>query len=166
MTIDDLPPELLTVPEITLAGEWLFHTGDNGTWKQPGYDDSSWDRVELPASWEAHSNYTANNAFGWYRKHVTIPEKWSGHRLTFLLGMIDDVDETYLNGEKIGQTGQFPPNYETAYAQVRRYTASSELINFGSENVIAVRVYDGSGSGGLYGGPLGPITAVTNDENG
>lgn len=164
VTIDDLSPKLLTVPDISLAGEWLFHTGDDSTWKQPGYDDSGWERVELPASWEAHSDYTENNVFGWYRKHVTIPEEWSGHALTFLLGTIDDVDETFLNGEKIGQTGQFPPNYETAYAQVRRYTASSELIDFGSENVIAVRVYDGGGGGGLNGGPLGPITAVTNNE--
>ena len=166
VTIDDLSPELLTVPDISLAGNWLFHRGDDTTWKKPGYDDSGWESVELPASWEEHSNYTENNVYGWYRKHITIPEEWEGHALTFLLGAIDDVDETFLNGEKIGQTGQFPPNYETAYAKVRRYTALSETINFGSENVIAVRVYDGAGAGGLYSGPLGPITAAMNNENG
>jgi hypothetical protein len=163
VTIDDLSPKVITTPHISLAGEWLFHRDDDMTWKQPGYDDSGWPVVELPNTWEETSDYTKNNAYGWYRKTFTIPEEWAGHALTIPLGKIDDVDESFLNGEKIGQTGQFPPNYDSAFSQVRRYTVPPEQIDFGSENLIAIRVYDGANAGGLYAGPLGPLTAATSN---
>ncbi|WP_248907382.1 beta-galactosidase small subunit [Halocatena marina] len=161
VTVDSLPPRLLTVPQISLAGEWLFHRGDDSSWKEPGLDDSGWTSVTLPANWEDHSDYTENQVYGWFRKRFSVPTEWSGHALELPAGKIDDVDETFLNGTKIGQTGSFPENgYETAWSEARRYTAQPETINFGSENVLAVRVYDGDGGGGLYSGPVGPITAT------
>ncbi|WP_458210888.1 beta-galactosidase small subunit-related protein [Haladaptatus sp. NG-SE-30] len=161
VTVDNLPPRLLTVPHISLEGEWLFHRGDDSSWKAGSLDDSGWETVTLPANWEDHSGFTENQVYGWYRKHFTVPEEWEGHTLEIPVGKIDDVDETFLNGTKIGQTGTFPENgYETAWSQSRRYTVQPENINFGSENVLAIRVYDGGGGGGLYSGSLGPITAT------
>ncbi|WP_227356618.1 beta galactosidase jelly roll domain-containing protein [Haladaptatus salinisoli] len=161
VTVDDLPPRLLTMPRISLAGEWLFHRSDDFSWKAPSLDDSEWETVTLPANWEDHSDYTENPVYGWFRKHFTVPAEWEGHALKIPVGKIDDADETFLNGAKIGQTGTFPENgYETAWSQARRYTVQPENVNFGGENVLAIRVYDGGGGGGIYGGPLGPITAA------
>jgi sialate O-acetylesterase len=73
------------------------------------------------------------------------------------LGKIDDADETFFNGKKIGSSGHFPPEYRSASNEERRYTVPEKLIRFGKQNVIAIRAYDGKGRGGLYAGPLGPI---------
>jgi hypothetical protein len=75
-----------------------------------------------------------------------------------VLGKIDDIDQTYFNGEDIGESGEFPPNYEaSAFNEVRRYPVEADLIRYSQDNVIAVRVYDQGGRGGMWAGPMGPI---------
>ena len=65
------------------------------------------------------------------------------------LGWIDDVDQTYFNGQLVGGMGSFPPDFKTAYSERRRYRVK-ELIHYGAENTLAVRVFDGYGNGGMY----------------
>ncbi|WP_222912940.1 beta galactosidase jelly roll domain-containing protein [Natrinema sp. SYSU A 869] len=161
VAVGDEQPLLFTAPRLSLEGEWRFRKGDDPTWADPAYDESDWETVDAPANWEDHSDYTENDVFGWYRTTVDVPKSWAGYTLEIPLGAIDDVDETFLNGEKIGQTGTFPEDgYETAWSEPRRYTVPPSTVAFGGENVVAIRVYDGGGGGGLHNGPLGPITVV------
>ncbi len=74
------------------------------------------------------------------------------------LGAIDDVDETFFNGKKIGGCGSFPPDFKTAYDQQRVYTVYPENIKYGEMNVIAVKVFDAYGAGEINKGPMGMIT--------
>lgn len=145
------------VPSIPLAGEWRFSKGDRPAWKTPKYDDSSWERVTLPAKWEDHSNYTEDKVYGWFRKSVFIPKEWKGAVLELPLGKIDDCDIAYFNGVEIGRTGVFPPKFAGEWSKPRRYRVDPKLVKWGAENVIAVRVYDEYGGGGIYAHPLGPI---------
>ena len=62
------------------------------------------------------------------------------------LGKIADADETYVNGVKVGQTGELSPGGGDPQAY-RRYRVPSEALNWGGENVVAVRVF---GSGGIW----------------
>ena len=71
--------------------------------------------------------------------------------------MIDDTDVSYLNGVKIGATGQMPPAFKGAWNAPRRYEVPASAVQYGQDNVIAIRVFDATGGGGLYGGQLGPI---------
>ena len=60
------------VPEFQVVkGEWKFNEGDNQNWKNPDLNDNSWQTVELPSTWEEHSNYTPDNVYGWYRRELT-----------------------------------------------------------------------------------------------
>jgi hypothetical protein len=70
------------------------------------------------------------------------------------LGKIDDADITYFNGKEIGRMGD---EKTTAWNQERRYIVPAEIINYGWDNVIAIRVYNITGGAGLYDGPLGPV---------
>lgn len=163
--IGNLEAQIATLPNIALAGNWLFHEGDDPSWKDPEYDDSDWQQVDLPASWEVHSDYTEDNVYGWYRKTINIPEEWEGYSLKVTLGKIDDVDTTYFNGQKIGQSGKFPTGdngegMETAYEKIREYEIPAEAINYGQENVISIRIFDGSADGGLYSGPIESIELI------
>ena len=142
--VDD-PSEIAVV-----IGEWRFSKGDDLRWKDTTWNDASWQTVKLPSTWEEHSNYTENNMFGWFRREVTIPTELQGKDIILNLGRIDDADETYFNGVKVGGMGQFPPHYVTAWDIGRRYRVPHDLIHYGVKNRIAVRVFDGIQGGGIY----------------
>nr|WP_222125510.1 glycoside hydrolase family 97 catalytic domain-containing protein [Paenibacillus bovis] len=165
VSIGNHEPVIVALPVINLSGNWLFKQGDAPKWKDMEFDDSDWSSVTLPSSWETHSQYTADNVYGWYRKKIHIPIEWNGYSLKITLGKIDDVDVTYFNGEKIGQSGVFPSEnngegMETAWEKVREYVIPASAIKFGEENIISIRVFDGTGGGGLYEGPLNSIELI------
>lgn len=137
---------------------WKFSRGDEAEWSDPDFDDTGWTSAVLPDSWESHDDYTEDFVYGWYRQSITIPAEWEGQPLRILVGQIDDADKTYLNGELIGETGRFPDEeggFLSAWNEVREYNIAPDIINYGAENIIAVRVYDDLGGGGIHGGPLG-----------
>ena len=139
------------MPEFKIAkGEWKFKEGDDMLWKSPDLNDASWQTVKLPATWEETSNYTQDNVYGWYRRELTIPANLKGKDIYLNVGKIDDADETYFNGVKVGGMGSFPPHYTTAWDIFRYYKVPNEIINYGGENSIAVRVFDGIQGGGIY----------------
>jgi beta-galactosidase len=140
-----------SVPEFHIVkGKWKFNEGDNQLWKNPDLNDDSWQIVELPSTWDEHSNYTADNVYGWYRRKLNIPASLNGQDIYLNLGKIDDADETYFNGVKVGGMGSFPPNYISAWDIFRYYKVPHKIINFGGKNIIAVRVFDGIMGGGIY----------------
>jgi beta-galactosidase len=150
-SIEDLPPVDKSVPELpAVTGQWRFHKGDDANWKAPELDDSNWQEVMLPDIWERHSDYKQDNVYGWFRRHLEISADCKGRDFDLLLGCIDDVDEAWLNGQRIGQTGSFPPNYQTAYGSSRRYRIPASLVRGDGHDILAVRVYDSAGEGGIY----------------
>jgi cephalosporin-C deacetylase len=142
---------------LPLNDGWRMKTGDNPAWAGADFDDSTWDTINVGVNWE-RAGYTDYNGYAWYRITIPIPENFKQSKpsgfLSLLLGYIDDVDVTYFNGEKIGSTGTMPPEYTTAYAILRKYRIPINLVRWDKANVIAVRIYDGDGDGGIYDGPL------------
>jgi hypothetical protein len=141
----------------SLEGQWKFSVGDNMLWAKAEFDDSKWDDIRVPDSWE-DQGYEDYNGFAWYRKHVHLAQKFEDTPLYLNAGKIDDVDEVYFNGVLIGKTGSFPPAYISKYHENRRYFIPKNLIKFGKDNVIAVRVYDNRESGGIREGDIGLFT--------
>ncbi|MCW0481510.1 glycoside hydrolase [Gaoshiqia sediminis] len=127
-------------------GAWLFTVGDDPAWARPETDTGDWDRLNAPGDWERY--YPGYNGYAWYRKTFNLKAIPKTKALTLFLGYIDDVDEVFINGQKVGQTGQFFPNYQTAYSVERRYVVPASLLKE-SGNVIAVRVYDEYQYGGI-----------------
>lgn len=133
-----------------VRGQWKFTRGDDTLWKHSDFNDSSWQTVTLPSTWEEHSQYTQDNVYGWYRRTLTIPAALQGRDVWINVGKIDDADETYVNGVKVGGMGHFPPAYVTAWDLLRLYKIPHDLIRYGEANSIAVRVFDGINDGGIY----------------
>jgi hypothetical protein len=141
------------------------NTGVASNWMSPSHDDRDWPFLTIPLQWEAQRvnmsplgiprpDWDPYNGYAWYRIRVFVPNTWrSVPRLRLILGAVDDADETYFNGVKIGQTGTFPLpgslDYKVAFAAKRSYPVPHKLVRFGEENVIAVKVYDGGGLGGI-----------------
>ncbi len=141
--------ELTTIAD--LNGEWKFSIGDNLEWSNINFNDEDWNEIRVPGSWESQGYY-GYDGIAWYRKKVNVPSEFNNQNLYLDLGYIDDVDEVYLNGVKIGATGGFPPQYKTAYNAKRLYLLPKRLIKQNSENLIAVRVFDEQLEGGIIRG--------------
>lgn len=74
--------------------------------------------------------------------------------LVLFLGKIDDTDEVFLNGKRIGQTGFDNSDDDAPYYRMNReYEFPAALLK--ETNTLAVHVYDGQGEGGIYSGPVG-----------
>jgi beta-galactosidase len=150
-SLEDLPARETSVPELSVVpGQWRFQKGDDAAWKTSDLDDRSWQSVTLPDNWEHHSDYTNDNVYGWFRRNIEIPAECKGKDFDLLLGCIDDADETFLNGERIGGMGSFPPDYRTAWNVQRRYRVPAALVRGDGSDVLAVRVFNGAGNGGIY----------------
>lgn len=118
-------------------------------------DDPRWQRLRVPGFWERSSGgiLDPHDGFAWYRCLVKVPADWQGQDLTLRLGQIDDCDETFFNGTKVGSSGTLQP-FRTASGERRRYAVPSALVKYGGANLIAVRVWDGGGAGGISSGEI------------
>jgi sialate O-acetylesterase len=111
---------------------------------EKNFQDSAWQEMKLPILWEQTSVGEFDGAV-WFRKQVTIPSAWRGKNLTLQLGPIDDMDETYVNGQKVGEymmDGYWSTN--------RMYQIPGSIVQ-DSLLQISVRVIDIRGGGGLWG---------------
>jgi hypothetical protein len=127
---------------------WRFRTGDDPRYAARDFDDETWETIAVPQVWEraGHADYDGP---AWYRIRFQLPGRQGAAALApspppawLELGKVDDADETFVNGVKVGETSG-----RLAY---RRYGVPATALNWGGENVLAVRVTDGGGAGGLW----------------
>jgi len=141
---------------VPLSGPWKFRTGDDPAYAARHYDEDGWETTPLRTAWE-EAGHLAYDGYAWYRTRFTLPlpsPEQTGGRLDLAvaleLGRIDDVDATFVNGIQVGQRGDFPPSYRSEWQTFRRYPVPADALSWGAENVVAIRVYDGGGRGGLW----------------
>jgi hypothetical protein len=143
---------------IALQGKWKFSIGDKEQWKDVNFNDKDWETIYVPEKWE-DEGFNGYDGHAWYRRTFEGADLGNKEQsFNLMLGYIDDVDEVYLNGHRIGFSGSFPPRYRTAYNALRNYPIPAEYINFSGKNVIAVRVYDAEIEGGIVSGDIGIFT--------
>lgn len=162
---------LFSQPEgaLKLNDGWKFQPGDDVNYSKPIYDDSNWKPIEITKIWD-YQGYDKLDGYAWYRIRFVIPSSLKESSLLkdslkIFLGRIDDYDQTFLNGKIIGVNGRktfvfnsndfsFTKEEPIPWAKDRRYTLGVDdpRILWDKENVIAVRVYDQGGAGGMYTG--------------
>lgn len=110
-------------------------------WSTASFDDSKWPQMDLPALWETGALKDVDGVV-WLRKTIEVKPENAGKPAELHLATIDDNDEAYVNGAKIGAT--------KGYNIKRIYTIPAGVLKAG-KNSIAVRVEDTGGGGGIYG---------------
>ena len=155
---------------IDLNIPWKFKAGDNLAWVSPTFDDSKWITLFPNKNWE-DQGFEKLDGFAWYRIRFLLPSSLKEKALMkdslqFLLGRIDDCDQVFLNGELIGQnaktqTIKTAPRIDFIKEQGvwntgRRYVLhmNDPRIMWDKQNLIAVRVYDQGGAGGMFSKPF------------
>ena len=117
---------------------------DPGTqmqWYAEGYNSSSWKTFDAPNLWK-DMELSGVDGSVWFRKEFTLDSKWNGKAATLRLAMVDDLDTTWINGKLIGTTN--------GWNLPREYQVPANILKPG-KNVIAVRIIDYQGDGGIHG---------------
>ena len=156
-----------------------FITGDNPSYSFPSWEDTKWPEIKTSVPWE-YQGYDQYDGFAWYRFHLIFPRSLKERSLwkdsiRIFLGKVDDACEVYLNASLIGKSGSFPDDkagYITTWDKTLEFhfAINSSFFNLGGENILSVRVYDGGGAGGFFGGVpyanmIDLIDAVNIDNN-
>jgi len=134
---------------------WVFFSSSL-LWAAPSAEaagKSDWGLIRVPSVWGAEEPKALGryDGFAWYRCFVKVPKQWEGQALELRLGRVDDCDETFFNGVKVGATGSMPPRVRTAWTKERVYEVPAKCVRAGTWNLVAVRVYDSGGRGGIVG---------------
>lgn len=108
------------------------------------FNDAVWPVMQLPTFFEK-TEVGEFDGVVWFRKEIDIPANWAGKELKLQLGPIDDRDWTYFNGELVGKSPK-----AGMWKDERSYTVPADLVKEGKA-IIAIRLVDTGGGGGLYG---------------
>ena len=134
---------------------WRFQPG-GGDLQSPTLDDSTWRQVVVPDFWEHYDpSFRDLDGAGWFRVTFDLKadrlQRWQagGRALSVRIGAVDDADMTYLNGLKIGESTQG----KDLYKKMRVYRIPASVLREG-KNVLAIRVQDNSGKGGIWRTPV------------
>lgn len=139
------------IPEhyIILDGLHKFSPGDNPAWSSPRHDDSQWQSIKVPGSWQSQEIKPVKG-IGWYRIHFTAPDSLRYFQPAILLGRIGDADEVFVNGVKIGGEGLIGERFVEATKVERLYIIPANLLRHNDVNLIAVRVINTYLNGGIF----------------
>jgi len=83
--------------DLSATGAWREHDGDDVTWAQPNFDDSTWQTVELD---QLGSSQPGSR---WYRLQVKLAPDHP--RLNLLIAGGEGAYELFLNGQQAADTG-------------------------------------------------------------
>lgn len=94
----------------------------------------------------------------WHRREFTLPEDWTGREVVVRIQTIDDCDETFLDGVKIGETGIATPKYWNVVRVYRTTLPATE----GGRHVLAIRHQNHYMTGRI----AGPVSVALADGSG
>lgn len=111
------------------------------------FDDSAWRLLDLPHDWAVEAPFSGNGSYshgfkaigrkfpersvGWYRKKFTVPASDLGRRITVEFDGVFRDAVVFINGFYLGRHPSGNQGFQHNL---------SDYLNYGGENVIAVRV--------------------------
>ena len=145
---------------ILFDAEWRFHRGGAQKAENPDFDDAAWRLLDLPHDWsievlpgtsspfdreaisQVNGGFTTGGT-GWYRKNFTIPVAENGKRVIIQFDGVYMNAEVWLNGKSLGAN---PYGYSSFWYDL------TDKINFGQNNVIAIKVRNEGENSRWYSG--------------
>ena len=121
---------------------WSFQRSEVTGAEAIAFDDSTWTVLDLPHTWNAMDGQDGPatpyyRGIGWYRKHFTIPASLQGQRLYLQFDGSNLLTDVFVNGQAAG-------SHAGGYAAFR--FDITDLVSFGADNLIAVKVNNSAGA--------------------
>jgi beta-galactosidase len=129
-----------------------------------GFDDSQWQTVDLPHSWNELDGEDGPRTeppyvrgVGWYRKHYTVPASMANQQVYLQFDASAYITDVWVNGTSVGQ-------HKGGYAAFRFDVTGVAMP--GQDNVIAIKVDNSDGMAGttwLEGAPMSLVAPLAGD---
>lgn len=120
---------------------WLFAKGEQEGAESAGFDDSGWQKLDLPHDWAIEGpfdvKYNARagglpfHGTGWYRKHFSIPGEKADNRVRITFDGAMSLAKVWVNGTLVGER---PYGYTTFSFDI------TDLVQGRKENIVAVKL--------------------------
>jgi hypothetical protein len=139
---------------------WQFKPDPKGEGLTQGWhsgslaSDADWKPIHIGNWWELQG-YPELDGWAWYRLWVDIPGSWQTRDVYLSFEGVDDMYELYINGQLAGKGGDLATRKDAL--NEKKSHKITRLVKPGSRALIAVRVYDWYG----YGGIFRPVTLGT-----
>jgi beta-galactosidase len=125
---------------VNINQNWKFGSSTELTVMNSSFNDSGWESINLPHTWNNLDGQDGGNNYyrgvKWYRKQLTIPTEWSGKKVFIRFGSANMKTVVYVNGNSVGS---HVGGYGAFIFDITNY------VHFNQINTIAVQV-DNSGS--------------------
>ncbi len=144
---------------VSFDKNWSFLQGDAPGADQKTYNDTKWQKVNLPHDWSILGNFSQNNpagrgggylpsGIGWYRKHFELESSDAGKNIAVEFDGIMANSDVWINGHHLGYRpyGYSALNYDlTGYLNFGK--GKTNTISVRADNTIqpASRFYTGAG---------------------
>jgi len=163
------PAASQTPTSVRLTDGWKFKPGDDLRYAEAAWNDSTWSPISVQRIWE-DQGYEKLDSFAWYRIRFTLPSTLNSTSrikdgVRIYLGKINNFDQTYLNGAIVGSNAErvdrvLPADTSFLRAEMTMYNVErcyvlkpdDPRLRWDSVNVLAIRVFDQGGQGGLWWG--------------
>jgi beta-galactosidase len=138
---------------------YLAKAGNGDGAAAVNFDDRAWRKLNLPHDWAVEQPFSANASFshgfkaigknfpeasvGWYRKNFFIPQSDTGRKISVAFDGVFRNSIVWVNGHYLGteESGYNSFQYDI-----------TDVLNYGGDNVIAVRVDATMEEGWFYEG--------------
>ncbi|NLC58438.1 MAG: hypothetical protein GX774_16515 [Armatimonadetes bacterium] len=138
-------------PLLDLPLEWRFRLDpeDRGVrrgWARAELDEAGWTPIQIREVWDVQ-NYSGYTGHAWYRVRFRAPRLPAGKRLYLAFGAVDESAWVYVNGRQAGKHDVGPSGFD------KRFLIDvTKHLKPNAENVVAVRVLNTIGVGGIWRG--------------
>lgn len=145
----------------SVIGKWRIIQGDGLSYAQPTFNDTSWAVLGCKTV-----NHLCNEGgFFWYRAVIPVPTTWQGEKIILKMGWIADWADIYINGQLVARnvTAQYSARNLTNHTVTFPYRGRmpktlldishtyeiTDFLKFNEPNLLAIRLYTSTTSGGL-----------------
>ena len=120
---------------LDLNGDWRLSPDDRSEYASSRWDDSKWQTLALPRGPMYFHGFSY-----WLRRSVAAPESMDRTQLALTLGTLQDVYEVYVNGTKIGATGDFRSFADAQIPRPRTFDLPATAVQGSGPLLIAVHI--------------------------
>ena len=127
---------MMTREHVDLCGPWRFQptpvgNGERAECFQPQYDATRWSEAAVPNSFDAIASILdCYEGEGWFRRTFNVPRNWEGKRVVLRFEGVNYHAKVWVNGQEAGE-------HQDGF--LRFEFPIQDLVDFGGENVVAVR---------------------------
>ncbi|SEJ73478.1 beta-galactosidase [Sphingobium sp. AP50] len=146
---------------------WKFKAGEVASGESAMLDDGAWRRLSLPHDFQMEQPWVKSASsqrgfkemgIGWYRKSFKADAGWKGRKVLLDFDGMMLFGEVWLNGHKI---------LDVDYGYLGKEVDLSPHLNFGGNNVVAVRTSTGANRQSRWytgGGLFRDVSLIVKDQ--